>query len=495
MSGHAPGNKNVQIFKYTYSTMVLIFSAVLVIGAVFTRQTELSEDSYPIVALLVLVFSITWLTMVEGGQGAIVGLGPVAHEHYARTHPHALHCTSLVHKGDNLDRYLLGRQFMVILIVFAVEMAGATPHFDELWNLPDWLTAIFLKSGLAMILFTCMVGQLNSEVNGCHCMLDYINNYFAIVTVYVALAIEFTGILHATYLIQRMVASMAGQPIVSKEPERTTGGKVFFWGRCAFSVFLLIFSLAVTFEAIFRDDTAMFDGVPAWASVIIFLVLLIVIGHLEGSQIAYFAVSKLQKSERGDKYFAVKTCQCIFKNNNHNLGAFIIGRQLCVVSCMFFIARITAIKLEKDDSNIFGVPDGLQAVFDTGICGAIIVAIIGSISWRLIASAFPVAFLSTPFTYVLLRFCLFIEKSGILHGAYVIAAIHKKLAGFQRDEHYIGTAEERANALKKDDSQAVLAGAGHIIPELDTGENPIEGIIEDDENESENMKDIELEKS
>ena len=173
MSGHAPGNKNVQIFKYTYSTMVLIFSAVLVIGAVFTRQTELSEDSYPVVALLVLVFSITWLTMVEGGQGAIVGLGPVAHEHYARTHPHALHCTSLVHKGDNLDRYLLGRQFMVILIVFAVEMAGATPHFDELWNLPDWLTAIFLKSGLAMILFTCMVGQLNSEVNGCHCMLDY----------------------------------------------------------------------------------------------------------------------------------------------------------------------------------------------------------------------------------------------------------------------------------------------------------------------------------
>jgi hypothetical protein len=35
------------------------------------------------------------------------------------------------------------------------------------------LANIFLSSGLAMILFTCMVGQLNSEVNGCHCMLDY----------------------------------------------------------------------------------------------------------------------------------------------------------------------------------------------------------------------------------------------------------------------------------------------------------------------------------
>ena len=35
-------------------------------------------------------------------------------------------CTQLIYKGDNLDRYLLGRQFMVILIVFIVELCGAT---------------------------------------------------------------------------------------------------------------------------------------------------------------------------------------------------------------------------------------------------------------------------------------------------------------------------------------------------------------------------------
>ena len=85
-------------------------------------------------------------------------------------------CTSIVYKGDNLQRYLLGRQFMVILIVFIVELCGAThggDHGVELWGLPNWIINIFLSSGVAMILFTCMVGQLNSEIISCHYMLDY----------------------------------------------------------------------------------------------------------------------------------------------------------------------------------------------------------------------------------------------------------------------------------------------------------------------------------
>jgi hypothetical protein len=165
--------KGSQLIKFTYSSIVLVFCLAIIMGAVFTRQTELSHDAQPWIALIVLIVSIAWLTMVEGGQGAIVGLGPVNYDLYRDTHPNSLKCTSLVHKGDNLDRYLLGRQFMVILIVYAVEMAGAATHYESLWGLPNWLANIFLSSGLAMILFTCMVGQLNSEVNGCHCMLDY----------------------------------------------------------------------------------------------------------------------------------------------------------------------------------------------------------------------------------------------------------------------------------------------------------------------------------
>lgn len=461
-------SKLIQRIKYTYSSILLIFCIVIVMGTVFTEQTELSHKTHPAVAFIVLWVAIIWLTMVEGGQGAIVGLGPVKRDLYKDTHPNAWRCTTIVHKGDNLDRYLLGRQFMVILIVFTVETAGAAGH-AELWGFPQWVINMFCVSGVAMILFTCMVGQLNSEINGCHCMLDYINNWFAVFTVYVALGIEFSGVLHICYLIQKVVSHLAGKPVETKEEPKTLVQNLFFWGRVAMSFAILCFSFAVTLKALFAGQTTMWDFMPPEASVVIFFVLLFIIGLLEGSQIAYFAVAKLKKDERGDTYFQKASCEILFTNNNHNLAAFMIGRQLCVVSCMFFVARITSVSLNEGDANIFGVSDGAQALFDTGLLGAHIVAVIGSVTWRLLSSAFPMAFLANPLTYILLRFCLFLEMTGILHGAWVIAFIHKKIAGFQRDEVYIGTAEERAAKAMKDESEHIRPGPGHMIPECDVG--------------------------
>jgi len=469
------GSKGIdQIIKQGYSSVLLLFSVVLIVGIIFTQQTRLSHNTHPVAALVILLFSITWLTMVEGGQGALVGLGPVDPDLYKESHPLTHKCTTFVFKGDNLNRYLLGRQFMVILIVFVVELSGAyhaSGDHNELWGLPSWLLTVFLASGLAMIMFTCMVGQLNSEIIGCHYMLDYLNNWFAVVTIWVAMGIEFSGILHICYLVQQAVGYLAGQPILSNEPARTLPQNIFFYGRCLMSIVLLIFSFAVTFTAIFQRKTTVWESVPPYASVIIFFSLMGVIGVLEGSQIAYFACVKMQKTERGEDgnmgYFAKRSSEILFKNHNHNLAAFLVGRQLCVVSCMFFIARITAVKIEEGEENIFGVPDGVQKIFDTGLLGAVIVAVVASVSWRLIASAFPLLFFKNPVPYFFLRFCLLLEMTGLLHGAWVIANIIIKISGVKRDEVYIGTAEERA-----DKKHVVDAKVGQIIPEVDIGEEP-----------------------
>jgi len=482
----------LQIFKYTYSSVLLVLAFILIVGVIFTEQTRLSHDTHPAVALVVLLFSITWLTMVEGGQGALVGLGPVSPHLYAETHKMTHKCTSLVYKGDNLDRYLLGRQFMVILIVFIVELSGAF-HGGEgggsLWGLPGWFTGIMLSSGVSMILFTCMVGQLNSEIIGCHYMLDYLNSWFALITIWVAMAIEFSGILHICYLVQRAVGLAAGQPIESNEPPRSVVQNLFYYGRCLFSIVLLGFAMAVTFTAIISGQTTVWESVPSWASIVIMLTLFGVIGILEGSQIAYFACVKMTKDERGENgehgYFAQKSCQILFKNNNHNLAAFLVGRQLCVVSCMFFIARITAVKVAEGNPNIFGVSDWVQKLFDTGLLGALMVAVIASVSWRLIASAFPLAFFKSPPAYVFLRLCLFLEMTGLLHGAWVIAFIIKKATGVKRDEVYIGTAEDRA-ADKETRDKSMHAKPGANIPVCDVGESPPEVTIQ---SELEEVKD------
>ncbi len=451
------------LFKQVYSVALLIFSIVCIMALISKRMTGLSSDTHPVAAYFAIWIAILWLTMVEGGQASLVGLAPVNPELYKDSHPLAYKCTQLAHKGDNLDRYLLGRQFMVVLVVFTVNISGG-PVDAELWNFPDWVMNIFFEYGLAMILFTCMVGQLNTQVNASLCMLDYINNYFALFTLWVAMFIEFSGLLHSAYVVQIIVTKLAGSDVKTNEPPRDALANLFFWVRCLFSCAVLCFSFAVTLEALFNEKTTMWDGVPAWLAVIVFFILMSVVGMLEGMQIAFFAVAKIPAADRGDSVWALRTCNLLYSGDGNNLPGFMVGRQLCVVSCMLFIARVTSVKVADDGSeNIFGAAGGWQELFNTGLLGAFITTIVASISWQLVASAFPIAFLSNPCTYILLRWCLFLESTGICAGAWVIAAVHKKISGFQRDEVYIGTAESRAKMDMSDHSNRMIMGPGHPV--------------------------------
>ena len=163
---------------------------------------------------------------------------------------------------------------------------------------------------------------------------------------------------------------------------------------------------------------------------------------------------------------------------------------------MFFIARITAVKLEPGEENIFGVPNWLQAIFNTGLLGALIVAVVASVSWRLIASAFPLAFFKNPLPYVFLRLCLLLEMTGLLHGAWVIAFVIKKLTRVQRDEVYIGTAKERAEKLIADKSTRQMV-AGNLLPACNVGDDEPPGYMSYDADEistdSDVVKDISIE--
>lgn len=146
-------------------------------------------------------------------------------------------------------------------------------------------------------------------------------------------------------------------------------------------------------------------------------------------------------------------------------SCFLFGSQ-CVTMCFFIVARVTTISVDDGEENIFGVSDGIQALFDTGLLGALITTIVASIAWQLVASAFPMAFMSTPITYILLRWCLFLEWTGLCQGAWVIARIHRKIVGFKRDEVYIGTADERAQRAKQEGSVVSVHSvkAGHLYP-------------------------------
>jgi hypothetical protein len=73
---------------------------------------------------------------------------------------------------------------MVLLIVFATNQCGGALEDAQVFGLPDGFLDVFLGSGIFMILVTACVGQLSSQVNASHCMLDFIDNHFMTFTLY-----------------------------------------------------------------------------------------------------------------------------------------------------------------------------------------------------------------------------------------------------------------------------------------------------------------------
>jgi silicon transporter len=472
------------IFRYTYSVVLLIFSIVLVVSLMFTGNTKLASIASPWAALFVCIAAVVWLSMIEGQQASLVGLPPVDPELYKDTHPITYLNAATAFLGDNLDRYLMGRQFMVLLVVFIINLCGApTSGNADVLGMPGWLKTIFLDVGLGMIIFTCQLGQLTTQVVASHSMIDFINNYFALFTLYTAMCIEFSGVMHSSYLIQNVLSFASGKPIHTNEEPKRGFTLIFFWGRVLMSLAILGFSLAVVLSALFQGKTMMavkYPNVPNGASVFLFFFLMCIVGMLEAMQIAFFSVAKLPASKRGTSYFGRKTCDLLFKGNGQNLPGFMIGRQLTVVASFFIVASITSMNIQPGDGNIFGVSDGAQAFLNLGFHAAVITTILASITWQLAASAFPIAFINNPITYILLVFALVLEWTGICAGSWVLGRIMKKALKYEYDEVYVGTPEERAakNHADKDfaDDVGHLYGGGfhgHVVGSHDALDGPI----------------------
>lgn len=147
------------------------------------------------------------------------------------------------------------------------------------------------------------------------------------------------------------------------------------------------------------------------------------------------------------------------------LAAFLIGRQILVTVCTFFIARITTPDPTsiRSGENIFGVSDGAQALFNTGLLGAFVTTVLASLAWRIVAASFPVGFLSNPLVYVILRLCLIIEATGVCSAAWLLALINKQIFGYQDDQVYIGRPEDSMDASTKKErqSESLELEAGH----------------------------------
>ena len=108
---------------------------------------------------------------------------------------------ALLDLSSTVNRFILGRQFLVFLVVFIVNTCSSPVPGTSIQGVPDFRVETFLESGLATIIITVILGQLAAEVNATKSMFDFINNVGMLLTLWISLAIEMSGILHSVYLV------------------------------------------------------------------------------------------------------------------------------------------------------------------------------------------------------------------------------------------------------------------------------------------------------
>jgi hypothetical protein len=311
--------------KYVVSALLF---AVCVVVAMSLVQSALS-------AILIWVF-IAYLASLEGGQVALVSLGAVAaRSSYSASHKVTSKCMALVEKQGATERYIMGRQFLVVIVIFLINIfasGSATCDKAALGALGEGLCA----TGLTLTFVTIMVAQIASQIVASCCRLDFINNHLMWVNIRLALGVECSGILHAVHLVRILLARVFGEAGDSaggagKETDVFTlanNTASFFWARVLLSLFLLWFAICAIFHEILLGHTDSLGSAPGFVNMLIVFLFMAVVGMYEGLQIALVALAHVDVGALRERSpAAAANCQLTF---GPHLESFLIGRQMFV---------------------------------------------------------------------------------------------------------------------------------------------------------------------
>eukprot|EP01083_Nonionella_stella_P279918 952120_1 len=148
------------IIRLTFSILLLIFSIISVFHAIWTSTTTLPEETFPVWSQYVcLVIALFVLGVLEGLQISVVELAHKDPNNYRKHHPRAADLLEFENKGRNVERFLMGRQ---VLVVFTVFIAARITTFNGFWaEVPDTLIHSLMFSGF----FRCNISSSISTIN------------------------------------------------------------------------------------------------------------------------------------------------------------------------------------------------------------------------------------------------------------------------------------------------------------------------------------------
>jgi hypothetical protein len=435
-------------FSYLWSVALLIFSLVIVVYAIGKEWSNPPWDyTHPVSEIFFFFALLWWISLLEGCQISYVGLQSIDMEKYKDEYPSAYAQMQLIKKGPNCERFLTGRQFLLLFNGFLVSRIGgrgakAPQEFyigDWDWNLGA--TQFFYDNSI-LLLMIILAFQLVSQLVACDKMMGYLElpfgqYYFVLMP---CMIMEWTGFVHASYVLKDILASAAGIDPNEADPAKAMPKDIFYYLKCFWSWGWVIFAGIFMVKGWALSQTGATDG-PGWenlpggAAVVVSILFLLNMACAEGMQVSALALAKVSTASlKTEKPKAYKMCQVFF--DGRNMSAFMVGRQFMVALTMILLGRVTG--YSGGDGDISGEDWGMGSGFNewglqSGFLGALFVCNVAQLMTQVTASLFPAAFINNSFLIYILRIMLFIEATGIVTACWPLSWAMSNAFGLKKD--------------------------------------------------------------
>ena len=485
--------------KMAVMTPITLFCAFFIFYGILAGHASMPGNG---VLLLFVFFFVVWvLGMAEGLQIALLEVDAEEMGTIRFFFPGAWRCYERT-LGEGMSQWLAGRQVLVIFSVFVVAQIttfSTLVHFPFTDSpLPQAFTDVFISTGLPGALVTVAIGQLAPQLVATSHPLSLLRSAGAWPIVGAALALQRIGITHFAWalvvgmdrLLRRggpgagnaptdgdvdvedpsmpeskaaAVASAASDAVAAAamgtankeagfalDEERNVALQPGCWEGAKYVVMSLVslFSALIIFYGL-GGGYSRFPGSPAF-HVVLFLLVVTVLGYLEGLQVALLRFPLLHEPEALRTARPKVFLQYELTRGTAAMNNFLCGRQVFVIFTVFIVAQLSSFPTLRWLPIVGEIPGWFRTVvFDTGLPGALIVVAVGQLVPQLVGEIHPVAMLSAPCASWVTRAALALQRLGLTHFAVLAALLAKRalsLDGSNTSAHTDDEGQLAANA-------------------------------------------------
>ena len=162
-------------------------------------------------SLLIFIFVLWCLGVMEGLQIALVELKKLNPEYYQTSHPTAFKLGQLACSGDNIERFLMGRQvFVVCSVFFAAKLTTIHGREEDgfLFYVPPWVQATFLETGLLACVVVVIVAQLMPQIVASLYPVQFLELVVMRPAYYACIGLELCGFTHFCWVLAAGMAKV-----------------------------------------------------------------------------------------------------------------------------------------------------------------------------------------------------------------------------------------------------------------------------------------------